>query len=134
MKRMLFPLTPVSGSPKTGPFGVGVSRRAPRRFALSSAAVLGLDSQDDSQHRKRQRTPATARGSTQAGFDSLRTSANAAGCQALGLQNRREWGSRRLPCKRRSYSNAGSKPCHLAALGGIQRIRTAISDRAAAIC
>jgi hypothetical protein len=32
------------------------------------------------------------------------------------------------------YSNAGDKPWQPAALGGTQRIRGAISERAAAIC
>ena len=32
------------------------------------------------------------------------------------------------------YSNVGGKPRHLAILSGARRIRTAISERAAAIC
>jgi hypothetical protein len=33
-----------------------------------------------------------------------------------------------------SYSNAGDKPWQMVVLGGTQRIRTAISERDAAIC
>lgn len=36
--------------------------------------------------------------------------------------------------KRATYSNAGGKPCQLAALSGTQRIHAAISERATAIC
>jgi hypothetical protein len=72
------------------PVSVWESLVEPQTLADSSSAVLKVDSQDDSQHRERQRTGATVRGFTQAGFDSVQTSANAAGRRARGLQNRGE--------------------------------------------
>jgi len=100
----------------------------------ASEGGSGPDSQADSHSVGHWQLLANVGGIGALDFDLRRTSAEGSACQKRGLQNRGEWGSRRLPCKRRSYSNADSKPWHLAALGGIQRIRTAISERAAAIC
>ena len=38
------------------------------------------------------------------------------------------------PCRGISYSNAGDKPWQMVVLSGTRRIRTAISERDAAIC
>lgn len=110
------------------------SLRPPSAY-LSSSAVIGLDSHDDSQHRKRQRTPATVCGFHPGRF---RFGADVGGrCGTPGPRSSKPRGVAprvKVAAECSQYSNAGGKPWHLAIRGGTQRIRIPIFERAAAIC